>query len=302
VSSRRLWRHSTASTAAAGVLLTATTISQAAGPASASANHQDVSADQVAKELANPNNDLAKLAFKNRYTWYDGDLPKADKQDNYSLLFQPVFPFSLGVKPNGNKMVMFARPAIPVLAAQPVFNASQGDFNTYTALGDIGFDWAYGETSKTGFLWAAGVNGTLPTATRAEVAGKQLRLGPEVLIGKVGKTRTLAALVTHQWDVAGWADKSYSQSTLQPTVQFTPGGGWAWGTKGILAYDWKGSQWTVPLNLNVAKTVILGTMPVQFEIELNYYVERPDPFGPKWMVGFNVTPVVRNFIEDAFKR
>jgi len=52
------------------------------------------------------------------------------------------------------------------------------------------------------------VNGTLPTATREEVAGKQLRLGPELLMGQVWKTHTLAGLITHQWDVAGWADKS----------------------------------------------------------------------------------------------
>ena len=39
------------------------------------------SADEVAKELANPNTSLASLTFKNQYRWYTGDLPGADDQD-----------------------------------------------------------------------------------------------------------------------------------------------------------------------------------------------------------------------------
>ena len=53
------------------------------------------SADEIAKELANPNASLAKLEFENQFTWYKGDLPDADDQSNYTLLFQPVFPFTL---------------------------------------------------------------------------------------------------------------------------------------------------------------------------------------------------------------
>ena len=39
---------------------------------------QEKSADAVAKELANPNNSLANLTFKNQFRWYTGDLPNAD--------------------------------------------------------------------------------------------------------------------------------------------------------------------------------------------------------------------------------
>ena len=33
------------------------------------------SAEDVARELANPNSSLATLTFKNQYRWYTGDLP-----------------------------------------------------------------------------------------------------------------------------------------------------------------------------------------------------------------------------------
>ncbi len=73
--------------------------------------HHGKSADELAKELTNPNNSIAKLTFKNQYRWYTGDLPGADDQDNYTLLFQPVFPFKLA-STGDEKNVLFVRPAI----------------------------------------------------------------------------------------------------------------------------------------------------------------------------------------------
>jgi len=270
--------------------------SHAAGP------EGGASADEVAKQLANPNNDLAKLTFKNRYTWYEGDLPGANSQDNYTLLFQPIFPFSLGHTESGAKEVLFVRPAIPLVVDQPVFNGVTRSFDDVTALGDIGFDLAYGQTRKDGFLWAAGMVGTLPTASDSQAAGGQWRLGPEMLIGNIGKDHVLALFPSHQWDVDGWKEGSFSQTQIQPIAQFVREGGWTFGTKGIFVYDWKADQWTAPLNVNIAKTVIIDKTPWQFEIEVNYYFEKPDAFGPDWMISLNITPVVHNFIEDLFKK
>jgi len=265
------------------------------------------SADEVAKELANPNNDLAKLTFKNQFRWYKGDLPDADDQDNYTLLFQPIFPFSLGIKEDGTKQTLFLRPAIPFLVDQPLPDVNDGEFDwdDKTAMGDWGFDLAYAETQKSGFVWAAGLVGTLPFATDSAVSGKQLRLGPELLVAKVTKVGTFGIFPSHQWDVSGWGDgksNDFSTTAIQPLIIFTPGGGWQLSSKPIMNYDWVDDQWTVPLTFGVAKTVILAGRPWQFEVELNYYVEQPDAFGPEWMLSLNVTPVVNNFIEAMFKR
>ena len=78
---------------------------------------------------------------------------------------------------------------------------------------------------------------------------------------------------------------------------FTPGGGWAVGTQPIMTCDWENNDWTVPLNLYISKTVIFGKIPFKFDLDINYYVQQPDEFGPDWMVGFNITPIVPNFIE-----
>jgi len=279
---------------------------EAAAPAPGEEPHAK-SADEIAKELANPNNDLAKLTFKNQFRWYEGDLPDADDQSNYTLLFQPVFPFSLGTTDSGAKEILFIRPAIPLLVDQPVPGLDgngQFDWDEQTAMGDWGFDLAYAQTHKDGFLWAAGMVGTLPLASDSAVAGKQLRLGPEFLIAKITKAGTFGIFPSHQWDVTGWnegKEKSFSTTSIQPLVIFTPGGGWQVASKPIMTYDWKGEEWTIPVALSVAKTIIAGQTPLQIEVELNYYVEKPDAFGPEWMLSFNLTPVVPNFIESMFK-
>ena len=71
--------------------------------ATAEADKKTLSAEEVARELSNPNSSLATLTFKNQYRWYTGDLPGADDQNNYTMLFQPVFPLSLPKDDNGNK-------------------------------------------------------------------------------------------------------------------------------------------------------------------------------------------------------
>jgi len=260
---------------------------------------QEKSADEVAKELANPNNSLASLTFKNQYRWYTGDLPGADDQGNYTLLFQPVFPFALPPTDGDGKANLFVRPAFPILFDQPVPGANGWD--GVTALGDIGFDIGYGVTEQSGFLWAYGMVGTLPTATDSDVAGKQVRLGPELLIAKFYKWGLWGVFPSHQWDVVGWGDNYFSTSQLQLFLKFLPGGGWNVGTAPIMNFDWRAEEWTLPLNLAASRTVMFGTTPVKLELEINYYVEQPDAFGPEWMIGFNVTPVVPNFIESWIK-
>lgn len=268
----------------------------------AAEKHEGKSADEIAKELANPNNDLAKLTFKNQYYWYDGDLPDAGKQDNYTLLFQPVFPFSLGTTESGIKKTFFLRPAVPLLINQPVPGST--GFHNVSTLGEIGFDAAYALSTKNGLLLAAGLVGSLPTTVDSDAANKQLRLGPEMLIAQITKYGVFGVFPSHLWNVAGYDEGknySFSRTEIQPIVSITPGGGWSISSKPKIDYHWINHEWTIPINLSVAKTIKFGDMPVQIELEGSYYVERPDQFGQEWMIGLNLTPVVPNFIENWIK-
>ena len=286
------------------LLLAMIVIGISAAAAADDTEETSLSADDVARELANPNSSLATLTLKNQYRRYTGDLPEADNQDNYTMVFQPVFPLSMPKDDNGNARTLFIRPGIPLLFNQPVPREENGalDWDGVTALGDIGFDIGYGVSSKSGFIWALGMVGTLPTATDEDVGGKQLRLGPEFLLAKFEKWGIYGIFPSHQWNVTGWSDESFSTTQFQPVLTFILGDGWTAGSSPIGFYNWESSDWTIPINLNVSKTVALGKTPWKFALEANYYVEQPDAFGPQWMFGFSVSPVVKNPFQSGFNR
>lgn len=254
------------------------------------------SADEIAKELANPNTALATLNFKNQFRWFDGDLPNADGQFSYTMLFQPVFPFPLA---NGDQILF--RPALPLILDQPVYNPARLDFDSESGIGDLVFDLVYAGSGDNGLIWAAGLVATVPTASRSVLGSGNVAVGPEILLGRITEKYVYGVLPSHQWDVAGWGDSQTNISSAQVFATYLPGGGWNVGTSPILSYNWASGEWTIPLNLSFGKTVMWGDTPWKISAEINYYVERPDAFGPKWMVGLNFAPVVENVMAGWFE-
>lgn len=247
------------------------------------------SAAEIAAELSNPNTAVATLNFKNQFRWFEGDLPDADDQWNYTLLFQPVLPFVLG---SGDKIIW--RPAVPLVIDQPVFEPSKNGFRGESGLGDIVLDLAYAPKLDSGLLFAAGLIASLPTATDDALGTDRWTLGPELLIGKITPSTVIGLFPNHQWDIGGSGDADISLTSIQAFYTYLPGGGWSIGSGPTITYDWEAEQWTVPLQINAGKTIVIGGRPWKLSAELNYYVEKADAFGPQWLLSFNIAPVVKN--------
>jgi hypothetical protein len=261
--------------------------SKTGGPAAASSS-------EIAAQLANPNSALASMTFKNQFKSYDGDLPNAGDQFSYTLLWQPVLPFPLK---NGDKIIW--RPALPLNIDQPVFNGT--DFDGKSGLGDFGFDLIYAKNFSSGWMTAVGVFTTLPTGTDASMTSGHWTLGPEAYVGWMNKKVVLGALANHAWDIAGWRDSQVSATIVSAFAIFLPGGGWNVGTAPIMSYDWVNDQALIPINLTVGKTIVAGSgRPWKYSVEVNYYVERADAFGPELMIGINITPVTVNKLAGLF--
>jgi len=255
-----------------------------------------VSAEEVARELANPNSPLATLNFKLQYRSFEGDLPNADDQSSWTLLFQPAFPFELD---NGD--IIFFRPAIPILLDQPVFDSTSSDFDSESGLGNIAFDLAYGRTTNKGMIYAAGVVSSIPTATNDRLGDDHWTLGPELVIGKITKKYVLGAFPSHHWDVGGSGDEDVNLTNLQLFIVYLPGGGWNIGSSPTMSYNHENNEAAIPLNLTIGKTLILEGRPWKLAVELNYYVESHDAFAPEWFIGINIAPVVENVFAGWFK-
>lgn len=247
------------------------------------------SADEIAKALANPNTPLATMTLKIQHRAFTGDLTDASEQSGTMMLFQPTFPFPLD-----NGASVFFRPAFPVMLDQPVYDGTESNFDSESGLGDIAFDLAYGRTTDAGVLWLVGVVSTLPTATEDTLGQDRWTLGPEFMIGKVAKQYVVGALTSYQTDIGGSGDADVSLTSSQIFATYLPGGGWNVGSAPIVGYNHESSEWTVPINLTVGKTVLMGGRPWKLGVEVNYYAEQPDAFGPDWMIGINIAPVVKN--------
>jgi hypothetical protein len=93
------------------------------------------------------------------------------------------------------------------------------------------------------------------------------------------------ALVNNVWSVSGSNnDPSYNNFLLQPFINYNFPGGLYLTTSPFITADWKadsGDVWTVPLGGGVGKIVRFGKLPVNFQTQAFYNVEKPE-FGPDW--------------------
>ncbi len=180
-----------------------------------------------------------------------------------------------------------------------MFDSVTGTFGGETGLGDIAFDLAYAPKTEGGLIFAYGLISSLPTATN-DLGTDRWTLGPELLIGMVTPKYVLGLFPNHQWDIGGSGDVDISLTSIQAFYTYLPGGGWTVGTGPTVTYELEGEQWTVPLQINAGKTIVLNGRPWKFSAELNYYVEKSDAFGPRWMLSFNIAPVVKNGLASLF--
>jgi hypothetical protein len=265
---------------------------------------ENLSADDVAKKLANPAGSLANLANNLTYKTFKGDIPGASDQTSTTYLFQPVLPFPVGDK--GRNIIV--RPAITLSFDHPVYDANTGQWdNLSTELNDITFDTVYSGTTMTGpkigYLWGIGVAGTLPTATHQALGGEQFRLGPELFGGIIREWGVAGGLISNQWNLGGGGggpgsgDEPYSTTTIQYFYGITLGNGWQILSGPLISYDWKadsGENLSLPLGTGIAKTTKIGNTVWRFQLEFQYFVKQPDSFGADWSLTFDFRPVIQN--------
>jgi hypothetical protein len=89
-------------------------------------------------------------------------------------------------------------------------------------------------------------------------------------------------------------------TSAQLFATYLPGGGWNVGSAPVMSFNHETDDWTLPLNVSIGKTEIWNGRPWKLGMEINYYVEQPDPFGPEWMISFSIAPVVNNVLARWF--
>jgi hypothetical protein len=269
---------------------------------------EEASADEIAKELANPNTTLGSLNFNFDYIHYKGDLPDAESQNSFSMSFQPVLPIPLSTTMN-----LFVRPNIPLYFTQPTYGVN-GFESQGVGLGNISADIAVGKTFPSKTIGVIGVFGSFRTASNDALRSPYTLLGPEIAVGQIFKWGVVGLMINHAWSVNSLDADPDSFTILSDNMWATTAGGESasitagqyfynislkngWQIAGGPTYSYnhkaaKGNKLTLPIGGGAVKVVRFGKLPMKFNLQYWYYVVSPDQFGPQHQIRFTISPVV----------
>ncbi len=239
---------------------------------------------ELAKEALNPVAALISLPIKYDYNTNIGPT----EQGNQSVLtVQPVIPFSIGEDWN-----LISRTIIPAINQHNVRPGTGtpdglGDVatgsGTEEGLGDITQQFYFSPKKPTdsGWIWGAGPQVLLPTGASMLTAGKW-GLGPTAVVLKQENGWTYGALVNQIWSASSDSQKrDYSVFYVQPFLAYTTKTYTTAGINTESTYNWKASQWSVPINLTLTQILKVRNQPLSIQVGVRYWADTPEGFGPK---------------------
>jgi hypothetical protein len=127
----------------------------------------------------------------------------------------------------------------------------------------------------------------LPTATDSKLGGKKWGGGPAGVALKIDGPWTYGILANHVWSFAGDDDRTDINNTFaQPFVAYTWPSAWTASVQSETSYNWETSDWSVPVNVAVAKLVMFGKLPVSLQAGVGYWFESPAGAADDWRLRF----------------
>jgi len=233
--------------------------------------------DDLAKAAQNPIADMISLPLQNNFNFGIGP----ENVTQWVLNVQPVIPFQLSEDWN-----LITRTIMPIIN-QP---SPASGLSSVFGLGDINPTLFLSPRNDSGLIWGAGPTLTLPTGTDSLLTSGQWAAGPAAVALTMQGPWVVGALANHQWDFAGWRDRSFNRTLIQPFINYNLPQGWYVNTAPIITADWEnrsGDEWLVPLGVGVGKVHRLGRLPINAQLGAYYNVVTPDN-GPEWQLRFQL--------------
>lgn len=235
--------------------------------------------EELVKKSLNPVADMISLPLQFNQ---DYSIGPADATKTY-LNVQPVIPVSLNKDWN-----IIIRTIIPLIDTESPFPG--GD--SKSGFGDILQSFFFSPKLMVhGWIIGAGPAFLYPTANPDALGGEKWGAGPTFVVLKQESGFTYGLLANHIWSVAGNDSREEISATfLQPFVGYSTKTYTTFLVNTESTYDWKNSQWTVPVNIMLNQMLKIGNQPLTLQLGYRYYAGTPDsPGGPDWGLRFAVT-------------
>jgi hypothetical protein len=274
-------------------------------------SHQYTQA-QINEMANNPLGELWMLFIQNDATFMDGDIVDflgEDEKFFNTTTIEPVMPFQL----TENWDYIF-RPVLPIhywdapsASFGPPTHYPGGtlpvdvDWDYQLELGDIVLwnAFATNEMVKPPNIFGFGATLMLDTATDDIFGTGKWSAGPMGLAVHVGPPKgwIVGAIAQHWWSYAGDDNREDVNLTDIQYIGFyrlTDKTNIGVGTPNI-NINWNAdnnNRWTVPIGIGFNTMAKIGKLPVKWGLELHYYVEKPDNFGPEWNLRLIFSPII----------
>ena len=230
-------------------------------------------AAEAAKKLANPVAAMISAPFQYNHDKLSGADAGATRN---TLVLQPVFPASLNDDWN-----LITRVVMPVIEQKGFASAALNE----SGLSDTTASLFFSPKSPTagGLIWGAGPAFLLPTATQNVLGSEKWGLGPTAVALKQFGPWSVGVLANHIWSFAGSNNRSDVNATfLEPFLSYTTSTHTTIGLNTESTYDWKGKQWSVPVNFQVGQVFKIGPQLIQLAVGARYWAVAPDNGPEGW--------------------
>ena len=227
---------------------------------------------ELAQDLTNPVADLLTIPIQMNY---DQNIGPADDGWKLQTNIQPVVPFDLSSDWN-----LITRTIMPVIWQDEVVPGAGSQFG----LGDITVSlFASPKKPSNGVIWGIGPILYFPTATDELLGAQKWGAGPSAIALTMRGRWTLGALANHVWSFAGNDDRDDLNNTfVQPFLAYTTPTAWTVSFQSESTYNWKTRKWSVPVNVAVAKLVMMGKLPVSLQAGVGRWLESPETAADGW--------------------
>lgn len=234
----------------------------------------------LAKQLANP---VAALISVPIQANYDENFGVEEKGERWLTNVQPVIPMSLSENWN-----LISRTIVPIIDQKnlplPGMNES--------GLGDITQSFFFSPKAPTasGWIWGAGPVLYLDTASDQTLGAEKWGAGPSAVVLKQDGPWTYGALVNQVNSFAGDGDREdLSSSFVQPFLAYVTSTQTTFSINSESTYNWKGNDWSVPVNLVAAQLLKAGDQLFQVAVGARYWLESPDQGPDGWGLRLQLT-------------